>query len=144
MGGKPGANIIPGLLAFIGVFILFTVSCTSGQAMDNLPPLNSSEKGHPKLDSRLNQLVDAEKRGEAASFAGQSGIELVDGKVRVIIEVVPGQLETATGAATDAGAQIETSYNDLLQAVAPVTSLPTLADEESVRFIRLPLPPSYN
>ena len=106
--------------------------------MPNPLPPASPDKGNPKLDSQLNQLVRAERNGEATSFAEQSSIELVDGAVRVIIECVPGELEAATEAATNAGAKLETSYRNLLQVVVPITSLTTLADAESIHFIRLP------
>jgi len=101
------------------------------------PPVNLPDKGNPKLDSQLNQLVNAESRGEAALFAEQSNIELVDGAVRVIIECMPGQLEAATKAASELGV-VETSYRDLLQVVVPITSLTALADAASIHFIRLP------
>jgi len=114
----------------------------SGEEGQDLPPLELPDKGNPKLDSQLNQLVHAERNGETASCAEQSDIELVDGAVRVIIECVPGQLEAATEAATNAGAKLETSYDNLLQVVVPITKLSTLADAESIRFIRLPQYPS--
>ncbi len=114
----------------------------SGKEEQDLPPIELPEKGNPKLDSQLNQLVHAERNGETASFAEQSNIELVDGAVRVIIECVPGQLEAATEAATNAGVRLETSYDNLLQVVVPITKLSTLADAESIRFIRLPQYPS--
>jgi len=129
------------VLVSIAALALIPVACTSGRDTINLPSHDSADKGNPKLDSRLNQLVRAEMRGEAASFAEQSNIELVDGAVRVIIECVPGQLEAAAGAAAGAGARVETSYDDWLQVVAPITSLGALADTESIHFIRLPQQP---
>ncbi len=131
-------TIVVILLVSILVLALVPVACTRGRDTTNLPPLDLPDKGHPKLDSQLNQLVNAEKRGEAASFAEQSSIELVDGGVRVIIECVPGEIEAATEAATNAEARLETSYNNLLQVVVPITSLTTLADAASIHFIRLP------
>ncbi len=110
----------------------------SGKERQDLPPIELPEKGHPKLDSQLNQLVHAEERGETASFAEQSNIELVDGAVRVIIECVPGQLEAATEAVTNTGAKLETSYENLLQVVVTINRLGTLADAASIQFIRLP------
>ena len=135
---KLGITIIVVLLVSIGVLVLIPVACTSSQDINNLPPLDLPDKGNPKLDSQLNQLISAESRGEAASFAEQSNIELIDGGVRVIIECVPGQLGAATEAATDAGAKLETSYDNLLQVVVPITSLTTLAETPSIHFIRLP------
>ena len=114
----------------------------SGKEEQDLAPIELPEKGNPKLDSQLNQLIQAEGLGEAASFAEQGSIELVNGAVRVIIECVPGEIEAATEAATNAGAKLETSYRNLLQVVVPITKLSTLADAESIRFIRLPQYPS--
>ena len=142
MRRRLGITIIVVLLVSIGVLVLAPVACTPGGEITDLPPFDLPDKGNPKLDSQLNQLVSAERRGEAASFAEQSGIELVDGNVRVIIECVPGQLEAAAEAATNAGAKLETSYDNLLQVVVPITTLTTLADAESIRFIRLPQYPS--
>ncbi len=136
------AKRVLGIIIILALLVLVPVACTSGQNIINLPPSNLPDKGNPKLDSQLNQLVDAEGRGEAASFAEQSNIELVDGAVRVIIEYVPGQLEAATESVTNAGAKLETSYDNLLQVVVPITSLTTLADAESIHFIRLPQYPS--
>ena len=133
-----GIIIIVVMLASIGILVLVPVACTSGQDIIDLPPSDLPDKGNPKLDSQLNQLVDAEGHGEAASFAEQSDIELVGRSVRVIIECMPGQLEATTEAATNAGAKLETSYDNLLQVVVPITSLTTLADAESIHFIRLP------
>ena len=136
--GRLGIIIIVVVLASIGILVLVPLACTSGQAIIDLPPSDLPDKGNPKLDSQLNQLVDAKRHGEAASFAEQSDIDLVDGAVRVIIECVLGQLEAATEAATNAGAKLETSYDNLLQVVVPITSLTTLADAASIHFIRLP------
>ena len=138
MRKRLGITIIVVLLVSIGVVVIVQVACTSDGDTINLPPTDLPDKGNPKLDSQLNQLVSAESRGEAASFAEQSDIELVDGSVRVIIECVPGQIEAATEAATNAGAKLETSYDNLLQVVVPITSLTTLADAAGIRFIRLP------
>lgn len=108
---------------------------------EKLELAGSEGKGNPKLDSLLDQLVRAETRGEAALFAEQSNIELVNNSVRVILECVPGQLEVATKAATDAGATLEASYDNLLQVVVPIARLSTLADATSIHFIRLPQQP---
>ena len=125
-------------LVVTGTLLLMAVACTSGRDVINLPPLDLPDKGHPQLNSQLNQLVRAERNGQAASFAQQSNIDLVDGAVRVIIECVPGQLEAATEAVTNAGAKLETSYDNLLQVLVPITSLTTLADAASIHLIRLP------
>ncbi len=138
IGRRLGITIMVVLLVSIGVLVLARVAATSDWEIINLPPSDLPDKGNPKLDSQLNQLVDAERRGEAASFAEQSDIELIAGAVRVIIECLPGQLEAATESATNAGAKLETSYDNLLQVVVPITRLSTLADAASIHSIRLP------
>ncbi len=82
-------------LVSIGMPVLALAGCTSGQDIINPPPSDSLDKGNPKLDSASNQLILAEKRGEANSFAQQSNIRLVDGSGSIIIECVPGYLEAA-------------------------------------------------
>ncbi len=114
-----------------------------GEGEGALPPIEPPppEKGYPGMDSALSQLVVAEIRGEAASYAKSHGIELINGSVKVIIEAMPGELEAATEAATKAGAKIWLSYKNLLQATVPIMKLPALAAEESIRFIERPESP---
>jgi hypothetical protein len=137
-----GIIIIVLLCISIGILVFVTIAAASGWEVLNLPPFDRPDKGNPKLDSQLNQLVRAERLGEAESFAEQSNIELIEGSVRVIIECVPNQVDNATIAANNAGATIEMDYDDLLQVVVPITSLTALTDAESIRFIRLPQYPT--
>lgn len=127
-------------IAFLAAMLVAVVSACAGQDSKNLPQINPSAKSHPKLDSQLNQLVSAEMSGNAASFARQNNIGLFDGSVRVIIEVLPGQLEAASRAVNGVGGKVETSSDDLLQASVPVNSLTALADSAAIRFVRLPMP----
>jgi len=83
-------RLIIGISLIISPLLLS--GCLAGKEEQDLPPIELPEKGNPKLDSQLNQLVHAERNGETASFAEQSNIELVDGAVRVIIECVPVSL----------------------------------------------------
>ena len=62
-----------------------TTAAADGEKL-NLPPIELPDKGNPKLDSQLNQLVSAEISRKAAGFAQESNIELVEGNVRVIVE----------------------------------------------------------
>jgi len=97
----------------------------------------------PNLDPKLYDLMLAESRGEAEAFAKPRNITLIDGSVRVIIEALPGQRGTAARAASRAGARIEITDGDTLQAVVPIQKLATLAKAESVRSIDLPRRPAY-
>ena len=112
-------------------------SAADGEEID-LPPIELPEKGNPKLDSQLNQLVSAKTtRRAASSFAQESNIKLVEGNVRVIVECLPGQVDAATKSASTLGV-VETSYRNLLQVVVPVPQLTALADAPSIRLVRLP------
>jgi hypothetical protein len=128
------------LLSFIAILALFMIACSSNGGA-NLHPYVPPDKGNPKLDSQLNQLVLAQAKGEAASFAEKSNIDITNGRIRVVIECVPGQVEAASQAAINAGAEVETTYENLLQVSVPITTLTALADAESIRFIRLPQQP---
>jgi len=73
---------------------------------------------HDKLGSRLMALIDAEKRGEAESFAQSRLIDLVDGSVRVEIKVASGQLGAAVRAAADLGTvEVVADKMELVQAL---------------------------
>jgi len=132
------------------IYILFIIlligllsipGCTSNQDGANPPepPVpEEPEERNPKLDSHLQDLILAERQGEAESFASRRDIELIDGSVRVTIECMPSQVEAAAEAATNAGAKQVRSRKDLVQAVVPITSLTALAEAESIRFIELP------
>ncbi len=140
--------VVQTIMLFILLLLLTTVGCQEqSEPAPTLSPMPNTlsptlpEKGNPKLDSQLNQLIQAEKLGEAASFAEQSNIELVDGDVRVVVECLPDQVDAAVKTAGAVGI-VETSYRNLLQVVVPITSLTTLADAESIHFIRLPQYPS--
>ena len=128
------------MVAGISILALIPLACASGQG-GSIPAVELPDKGNPKLDSQLYQLIQAERRGEADSFAEQHGIKLVDGNVRVIIECVSGRIDDVAETAGSAGARVEISYDNLLQVVVPISSLTALADANSIRFIRLPQQP---
>jgi len=139
------------------IIFLPAAACTSNQVEEqslplpseqkeneatNLPPIEPPEKGNPKLSSHLWDLIDAESRGEAEEFARQGSIELINGSVRVIVEGVPDQADAVAEAVATVGTvEIISKRFNGVQAVVPITSLNTLADEESIAFIRLPVRP---
>ena len=136
-------KILTAILSVLTFGLILSISIASCQQEPEISSPNTPgfpEKGNPKLDSQLNQLVLAESQGQAASFAQKSNIELVDGKVRVIVECLPEQVDAAVKASSALGI-VETSYDNLLQVSVPVTSLSTLAGEASIHFIRLPQQP---
>ncbi|MBI4295917.1 MAG: hypothetical protein HY667_02230 [Chloroflexi bacterium] len=127
-------NLVVWSLCLLAIGMMMSACAAPG------PSGAAANERNPKLSSQLNDLVKAQNQGKAASFAQEQRIELVNARVRVIIESVPGQMEAARKAASAAG-DVETSYDNLLQVLAPVTSLTQLAEEPSIRFIRLPQAP---
>ena len=126
------------------ILLLFLTAC--GPPLNQAVPASSDNEVGVKfpapppreivnvnLDSALNQLIIAERHGQAESFARQADIKLVDGTVLVTIEAVPGQVEVASKAAANVGAQhLQTgsigSTKDWIDAVVPITSLEALAN----------------
>jgi hypothetical protein len=97
-----------------------------------------------KLDSQLNQLIEAEKRGEAELYAQQRGIDLVDGSARVSIESVPGRLDDVIKVAAEFGTvEIVAERAENVGALIPIASLTALAQEESIHLIRVPTKPTH-
>ena len=127
-------------LILSGSFISESQPTAADGENQNLPEVELTKKGNPKLDSQLNQLVLAQKSEKAAGPAQESNIELIDGNVRVIVECSPGQIDSAAEAADDLGI-VETSYDNLLQVLVPVSQLPALADTAGIRFVRMPWHP---
>jgi hypothetical protein len=123
-----------------GIFAVLAVAVLLASAVFSLSGCGNDEDVSDKLDSRLNRLVDAEKRGEAELYARQHGIDLVDGSVRVEIKCEAGQLEAAVKAAANFGTvEIVAEKVGWVQALIPITSLTALTKEESIHFIRVPM-----
>jgi hypothetical protein len=100
---------------------------------------------NPKLESSLNQLLEAYYRGglaEAQAFATTRRITLNDNLVQV--EVIATE-ETATPDLKEAieamGGEYQGHYQTLLQALVPIDSLESLAERPDVQVIRQPQRP---
>jgi hypothetical protein len=123
-----------------GVFIL--VLMMSGcQNLDTttIPP---KPQVYPNLDSGLSKLVSTyEVAGIAAALdaAKGQGIQIADSMVRVIIEARPGGKAAVVDAVGVADGRVETSYEDLVQALVPIGQLKVLAANVVVNLIRLPV-----
>ena len=109
--------------------------------LSNLNALPEITKGHPKLGSRLDQLVAAYEKGDLSAFAQKSGIDVEGDWTRVVIEAVGGQEDEVMRIAEALGADVETSYKDLVQVGIPVAQVEALADDASVKLVRLPFKP---
>jgi len=117
-------------------------SADNGQVLI-LEKIDLPEKGNPNLDTPLNMLVSAETTEESCRLAEENEIYVGDDTVRVIVECVPGELESASIAVGEY-ADVEMSYADMLQVLAPISQLKSLADIPGVRMVRIPYQPVYN
>lgn len=99
-------------------------------------------RGNPKLESSLNQLLEAYKQGglaEAQAFAETRQIELKDGRVQVEIVATTTEAIADLREAIEAlGGEYQSHYGNLLQALVPVDALETLAQRPDVEVIREP------
>ena len=110
----------------------------------NLPKSTSfclePAKKHPKLESALSQLIS---RQRARPRLSARPLELASSgrKVRVIIEAEAGQVERVAKLAEAWGGEVEFSYQNLIQALVPLSILEKLTAEEAVKYIRRPFNP---
>jgi len=128
------------LLPLLSALVATTVSQATSQdeQIFQVPDIKLPEQGHLKLQSELFQLIEIENRGEASAFVQRSGVDLVDGMVRVVIEAAPGQARLAAQAAETLGTMVETIHADWVQVVIPISMLTALADTPSIDSVRLP------
>ena len=101
-------------------------------------------KDNPKLESSLNQLLEVGRsRGlpEARAFATSHAMVLQDDRVQVTIVTSEEALGDVRGALKAIGAEYETHYRNLIQAMVPISELEVLAHRSDIRFIREPRRP---
>jgi hypothetical protein len=105
------------------------------QATDAEPSSN------PKLDSSLNQLLDAHRQGgmdEAQAFAQGHGLALEADSVWVIVITAPDKVEALTDVIVGAGGQVRGHYEGHIEALIPIDELVALAGRPEVELIQQP------
>jgi hypothetical protein len=109
-----------------------------------IPSKIKNDHEYKKLDGSLNAIVNMWDRGEkeqAGKYAEKQGIIAEDGLVKIVIEAREGQAESIKKSLEDAGARIQSSYNDLVQVLCPISNLATLSGSGNISLIRKPLKP---
>ncbi|MFC1976841.1 hypothetical protein ACFLWS_01025 [Chloroflexota bacterium] len=106
------------------------------------PPIDYKPKKDTKLRPILIELVEAYERGDVEAFASSRGIKLRNGSVLVTIESLPGQMDLAKQAAINAGARLGAGHRNSQDIIIPIGNLTDLAEEESIRLIKLPIHPT--
>lgn len=89
-----------------------------------------------KMESVIAHIVDASESNlaEAQSIARESDIDLVDEKIRVVLE-----LTDAKATLEDTNIEIEARYKNLVQALVPISVIEAIAKDPAVVYIRTPL-----
>jgi len=160
----PAALVIVALV-FVGAF--FMLGRAAGpEAADAAQPGSESpgisgvahtgSKSNPRLQSSLSELAAtnaSDGSQAAAALAASRGLDLKDGRVKIVIEAASGNTgasasdaslpaaDAAAAAASSAGAVIETTYDGLIQAEVPLENLSELASSPAVGYIRQPRKP---
>ncbi len=126
-----------------------SVATAAGTAQDPAPAqrtrgaLPYTKGGQPpKLQTslaRLSAAVEAYGRPGAEITARSLAVPLDAGKVRVVVEALDGRAENIARRAASLDIEVEATYGDLVQLLAPVESLATLAEHPAIGFIRRPL-----
>lgn len=111
------AAVLGGLIV-LSAFI-FQFSVFSSQKPVGLK--NSTDK----LESSLQQMVENQ----------------AEGSIRIVIEAQPCQIAEVIERIGSIGVTVESSYENLIQVLAPVSLIPILAEDKGVKIVRLPLTP---
>jgi subtilisin family serine protease len=101
-------------------------------------------KGNPKLESSLNQLLEAHRReglAEVQAFAETHMMVLDDDRVQVVIVTTQEAISGLKEAVEALGGEYQGHYEGLLQALVPMDALESLAQRPDVRVIREPRRP---
>ena len=110
------------------------------EVQETKPPVITN----PKLDSSLNQLLDAYRNygmAEAQTFATTHGMVLEGDRVQMVIVTTPQAIDKLTKTVIILGGEVQSHYKGQLQALVPIDSLESLAEQQDVQRIREPSQP---
>lgn len=114
------------------------IAVNSAWAQDLAPPENDDEKKHHGLDSRLVNLYESVLAGKVPDESNSVILMGTDGqRVQVILEMVSAESPVPQ----NLGIEVETSYENLVQATVPVKNLEAIASDENVVIVRPPSVP---
>ncbi|MEA3440391.1 MAG: hypothetical protein U9R58_08920, partial [Chloroflexota bacterium] len=105
---------------------------------------------NPKLDSTLNQLIDAYEEGGiegALAYADQHLLEVEGQRVQITAFAhndYPQTVEAVKQAIENLGGDVQTWWGSQVQGMVPIPSLNSLAAQEVVHYVRDPLRPALD
>jgi phosphoenolpyruvate-protein kinase (PTS system EI component) len=117
------------------------VTTTVDSAMITPQEIERPSKGNPKLESSLNQLLEAYHRkglAEAQAFAAMHMMVLDDNRVQVEVVTSTAAMSDLIAAIEAAGGEYQSHYETVVQALVPIDALESLAQRPDVQAIREP------
>ncbi|MBC8445900.1 MAG: S8 family serine peptidase [Chloroflexi bacterium] len=112
--------------------------------MSDVTDFERPSGGNPKLESSLNQLLEAYRReglAKAQAFAETHMMVLDDDRVQVVIETTQEAMSDLKETIEALGGEYQTRYETLLQALVPIDALESLAGRPDVQRVREPRRP---
>ncbi|MGH2740497.1 MAG: S8 family serine peptidase, partial [Actinomycetota bacterium] len=97
----------------------------------------------PDLDSHLAEIAstyDEEGSKAARSEAESSGADVKHQKVRVVLDVEPGERAAVEDRIRELGGEVEGDFAARIQALLPPSTIEDAADDAGVRYAHLPEP----
>jgi hypothetical protein len=122
-------------------FLCLIATPLSSQTEDLNQPPDPTNKGIPRLESVLSELLDifeAKGIGQAIAFARKRGIKISAGKIRVRVEMESEELAKSFRLH---GAKVETTHRNLVRLTVPLGRIRALVATKGVKFVREPLKP---
>ena len=97
-----------------------------------------------KLDSSLNQLLDIHRNKgitKSQTFGTTHGMVLEGDSVQVVIVTTPQAVDKLTETVIILGGEVQSHYKGQLQALVPIETLESLAEQQDVQRIHEPSQP---
>ncbi len=105
-------------------------------------PVVSLDTRNSKLDTPLASLADIDREqgtDQALKTASAMNLEVVDGRVRVVVAHAAPQAQRARAAIGEVGGEIEAPAVSATGALIPVSAIQQLTDDPAISAIRIPL-----
>ena len=102
-------------------------------AQDISPQEKTTEKIPTKMDSTLAEVYNSNQSGNGIPSSANPDFIVNGNKIRVVIE-----FNTEYTIPDNLGIEVETTYENMVQALVPIGNLEELANNVDVKFIRMP------
>ena len=87
-----------------------------------------------KMDSVLTQIYNSNQQGAGIPSSINPNVIIDETKIQIVIEFHSNQYTIPD----NLGIQVESTYENMVQVVMPIANLEQLANQDDVKFLRLP------